>query len=345
MSQENSETVNRRGFLKAAAVTAVAATTTGAGAAFLRKSNQSATAITVPPAPPVAQTLVTGNEQIPELLAQLAAAQAENARLQADLESARRRWEVIDRANGESDAAVNAMSVELDDANTRIGVLAGLVSLYEQLESVDVTDWIEDGVTAVSEVISDLTDDLPSLSEGLEHGWQALAELDEQIPLLQNGRAWLEHQTDKLQGYFDSVEQLLETAVDRLGPFLQMFNQWVQDILKWLPFGLGQKTSAIMDAITNLLQETPHTISGLQTNVSEPLDTWLGKNEGEIPLRQNIITPLQERVLTKAGQIAEKSNQVHTSYQENVARRWETAVIHRQQIQNLIHTYRQQHKL
>ncbi len=340
MSEEyQEEPINRRKFLKAAAVTAVAATATGAGASLLNSQKSAAQ----PSTQPLTATIAKTNPD--ELISQLAVLQAENARLQADLELANYRLTAQETAVHETDTAVPDLSAELAAANQQVGVLAGLVALYDQLDDADLSAILEEGLESVSAVIADAVDDLPGLDEGLAWGHQALVELDEHIPLLKNGRSWLNEQTDKMNRYYTAVEALLETAVDQVGPFLQMFNEWVQKILKWLPFNLGQRTSTIMDALTNLLLETPPTLTGLTSNVAEPLDVWLGGPDTEVPLRQNLIKPMRERVLAQAGTAAAKTAQVKQIYEEEMVRRVGTAVAVRQQIQTLIQSYRQQHQI
>ncbi len=339
--KQTEEQINRRKFLKTAAITAVAATATGAGASLLNSQKPSTQ-------PSVGQPLtaaIAKTDQTDDLISQMAALQAENARLQADLELAQYRLTTQETAAGETDTAVQSIASELDAANQQIGILAGLVALYEQLDDADVSAILEEGLESVSAVIADAVDDLPGLSDGLAWGRQALAELDDHIPLLENGRSWLENQTDKMHRYYTAVEALLETAVEQVGPFLQMFNEWVQKILKWLPFNLGERTITIMDALTTLLLETPSTLTGLYTNVAQPLDVWLGSSDAEAPLRQNLIKPMQEQVLAKADTVAVKTAQVKTVYEEQMVWRVETAVVNHRQIQTLIQSYRQQHQI
>jgi hypothetical protein len=223
--------------------------------------------------------------------------------------------------------------------------LTGLVALYELLDDVDATAWLEDGVTAVTGAITDLTDDLSRLSEGVALGRQALVDLDEHIPLLEDGRAWLNRQTDKLQEHFEGIEALLATAVDRVGPAMQMFTEWAQAVLKWLPFNLGQRAAAVLDGLTKLLAETPSSIAGLRTNVAAPLAALLDDDKSGISLRQNLIQPLRERVLTGADRVIVKSGYVQTIYQKDVVQPLETAVINRRQAQERLLAYRQQHQL
>ena len=344
MSEEyHDRPVDRRGFLKALTVTAVAATATGAGAALLSSPRRPAT--TIVPSASLATPMAVAGDQATDLLAQLAAVQAENIRLQAALEAAQRRLAAQEQADGAADSTLQAMSVELDAAHGRIGLLAGLVALYEQLDEANVADWLEDGVTAVTDAITELVADLPGLDEGVILGQQALAQLDDHIPLLENGRAWLSNQAGKIAAYFEGVETVLATAVEQAGPFLQMFNEWAQNILSWLPFGLGQRTSAVMEALTALLLETPYTVSGLQTNVAEPLAVWLGEAGDEAPLRQNLIKPMREQLLAQAEQVAGKTWQTHSLYQEKLARPLDTAVANQRQVRQLIAAYRQQHNV
>lgn len=339
--KQTEEQINRRKFLKAAAVTAVAATATGAGASLLNSQKSSIQpAVGHPLTAAIAKT-----DQTDDLISQMAALQAENAQLQADLELAQQRLTTQETAVGQTDTAVQSITTELGAAQQQIGILAGLVALYEQLDDADVSAILEEGLAAVSAVIADAVDDLPGLSDGLAWGRQALTELDDHIPLLENGRSWLENQTDKMHRYYTAVEALLETAVEQVGPFLEMFNEWVQKILKWLPFNLGERTITIMDALTTLLLETPFTLTGLHTNVAQPLDVWLGGPDAEAPLRQNLIKPMQEQVLAKADTVAAKTAQVKMVYEEKMVRRVETAVVNRRQIQTLIQSYRQQYQI
>lgn len=338
--KQGDEQINRRKFLKAAAVTAVAATATGGGAALLNSRKSTPGTVAQP-----LTAAIQKNEAEADLISQMAALQAENARLQADLDLANYRLSAQETNAAETDTAVQNITAELDTAHQQIGVLAGLVALYEQLDDADLAAVLEEGMASVSAVIADVVDDLPGLDEGLAWGHRALTELDEHIPLLEDGRSWLEAQSDKMNRYYTAVEAMLETAVEQVGPFLQMFNEWVQKILKWLPFNLGQRTSTIMDALTTLLLETPQTLAGLYTNIAEPLDVWLGSPDAEAPLRQNLIQPMQDQVLTKANTVATKTAQVKTVYEENMVRRVGTAVVTRQQIRDLIQNYRQQHQI
>jgi hypothetical protein len=339
--------VNRRSFLKGAAVTALAATAVGAGAAKLNQQSQTTTIEVAPESvvPPV-QTAVSNLATEPsETIAQLAAVQAENLQLQVALEAAQNQIETMRQADITSTTQTEALTIQLDDANNQIGLLAGLVALYEQLDDVDLSTVLENGLTAVSTTITDLVDDLPTLEEGLQAGETALNEFEAQIPLVQNGRTWLNDQTEKLELYFSTIEKILEKTVDRIGPFFDMLNDWFDGVKKWLPFGIGEKATEVMQSITVLLLETPETINGVRTNIKEPLNLWLSDDANEVPLQQNLLNPIRNEVLSKTRSTSGKAKQIEGAYQNQLVLPVETAVSQHQTLRERIAHYRTEHNI
>jgi hypothetical protein len=347
MAREDHSHHGRRHFLKGAAFTAVAATTAGVGAAKLASGSSTAPTIinTAPVIVPEAQAVVTGSEELAELFSKLAAAQAENVRLKAELDAAQRGLSNWQQTNSNSSVQLDTLSVELDNANQEISVLSGLVALYEQLDDVDVSEVMSEGLTAVSESINSMIATSPLLAEGIEAGQHALDELEAQLPLLENGRLWLERHNEKMQIYFDNLEELLQNAVESVEPFLEMLTNWFADVRKWLPFNLGQKAAGIMESATTLLSETPHTISGLNTNIVQPLDQWLAYEEDDVRLRRTLIKPMREKVISKANEMNIQAETVKRTYDEKITLPMETAVTQRQALRNTIAQYRQQNQL
>ena len=344
------ENVNRRNFLKIATLTAVAATATGTGAALLNKR----TAVVPPsvPVPQIAPTLpqvqapiMTGNADTADLWARLAESQAENTRLQAALAATERQVAALNQQVAGSGSATEQLTVELADANQQVSLLAGLVALYEQLENVDMEGALTEGLSAVSDTITQWVEEIPTLDEGIELGRQALDDLENHIPLLENGRIWLDGQVNKVQLYYQAIELLLETAVDTFGPFLQMINEWFQKINRWLPFNMGQQAVSIMDSITTLLVETPHTVSGLNTNIAQPLDVWLSREDGDTSLRRNVVKPIREGVLAKTKEATAKAQQVQTVYQTELIEPTQTAVDTQRAFRTQIAQYRELHQI
>ena len=289
--------------------------------------------------------MLTAHNDAAELLARLTAAQADNMRLQAALDATQRQLESLQTANADSSVASESLSLELASTTEQLGILSGLVALYEQLDGVDVAGTLGEGLTAVSQTLTDLMDNTPTLRDSIAAGQQALDELDAHIPTVEEGRIWLDTQLGQVQSFYDSVGTLLESAVDTIGPFLEMLNQWFADVRKWLPFGIGERAAEIMQALTLLIGETPTTVAGVRERVAQPLDVWVGAPNEEAPLRQKIVKPMRERVLTQAGETIARAEQVQTAYQGQLAEPVQTAVSSQQIIREQITQYRERHQV
>lgn len=348
MTNQDDSVVSRRKFIKAAALTAVAASATGAGAAIYNQALPNETVITSvsnTTAPAISTAVsTTNNTATTDTFTRLAAAQAENVRIQAALDAAQRQLASLEQNNQSSANNSEALTVELNQANEHVGVLAGLVALYEQLEAVDMETAVQNGLTTFSGNIETMLAEVPSLSESIQIGRQALENFESQIPVLDNGRLWLIDHLSKIEGYFQVVEQLLAQAVDRVGPFLQMLTDWFESVKKWLPFGIGQTATTIMQSITDLVMETPNTISGLDTNITQPLNVWLNRDQNnETALHQTLIKPIRDDLMPKADTAVSKVQQMDETYKTALKEPVETAVASQRVIRNLIAEYRQQH--
>lgn len=350
MTNDDDPIVSRRNFIKAAALTAVAATATGAGAALYNEALSAPATMTVNPANAVVPAVGTAAVIPPSSTAaadaftRLAAAQAENVRLQAALDAAQRQLTSFQQNNQTAADSSQALSVELGQANEQIGILAGLIALYEQLDAVDVAAAVENGLTNFGGEVEMMLAEVPTLAESIQMGRQALENFEIQMPILDNGRLWLIDHLSKIEGYFQAVERLLSEAVERVGPFLQMLNDWFEGIRKWLPFGMGQTAATVMVSITDLIMETPNTLNGLDTNITQPLNVWLNRDQNnETALHQTLIKPLRDDLMPKADGVVSKTQHMNETYKTALKEPVETAVASHRTIRSLITNYRQQH--
>lgn len=357
MSEEYvKEDINRRGFLKAAVVTAVAATVTGTTAGLLLK--ETGQALVTLPQPTLPETLpYTSGSSLNsvELQSQLAAFQAENTRLQvrlsaseSQLELARRNPSAQNPAIGQENAALEAWRLQLDEANAQVAglseevsVLQGLVSLYEQLDAVDLAAIAGGGLSAVAGILGDLAEEAPTVTEGIRAGQEALTEFEEQIPQVKEGRQWLATQINVIGQSYQAIEHALQNSRKVAGTFLSQLNEWVQDILKWLPFGIGETAATILDKISDLLAEIPETVDGLQTKLATPLDAWLEEEDGELRLQRRLIKPVRDDALNRASQTVSQVQTLQSVYQTQLAEPVEVATDHQQALRARIDEYRQ----
>ncbi len=358
--QQHPEGVSRRNFLRFAGVTVAAAAVTGGGAAYLKRYEKASVISTGQPLPPVYPTAAPYVPSAPvisdiiptipaasgdDALARLAASQAEVVRLQAVNDQLQRDLAAMQAAEGEGRVARESLTLELEDARNRLGVLGGLVALYQQLDEADMGGIVENGLGAVGEKLGELLGGTPSLLAGLDAGDRALGEVEAHLPLLENGRMWLDAQGSKLRGFYGEVENRLQQAVERAGDFFEMLASWFDSLRRWLPFSAGEKAAEVMRSMTALLAEMPGTISGLDTNLAQPLDVWLRRDEGQPALTRQLVKPLREGVLAEARTTADRANTVSTVYEQQLAAPSRAALNNRQTLRQQIAEYRAQHQI
>lgn len=339
--------VNRRRFLEYVAWgTAAAATGVGAGWLWPRVAGPES-AIPATAVPVLANPAAVSTTPNNDLYAQLVAAQAETMRLQAALDAAQRRVAAFEQAQGQPTAVEEQLTLELGQTTEKLTLLTGLLGLYEQLDRLELGDKVEAGIATMGEALTNLVADLPTVEEGVALGVARLDEFAAHVPLLESGRSWLANHTSKMAQYYALFEQMLQTAVERLDPVLDMLQSWFDDILKWLPFGMGRTAVQVMSTLTDLIRETPNTIHGTETNIAQPLDVWLKKETAEslTPIAQRLFTPLREQALQPAQNLATKTRATKQLYEDEMVVRLGAAVANRRIIQELIAQYRANHGL
>lgn len=349
MTTHSNDEMGRRGFLKALAVTAVAATTVGGGAGYLsNKLKETPPVITTdvgpPPAPPVraVETMPTANHDVSALQAELASAQADNMRLRSELDAAQRRLEGLEAARGDVGQENETLRTELATVSEEASLLAGLVALYEQLDDGALLDTVEGSLSQFGLALGDLLDEIPSVEEGLALGNQAVDQFEARLPGLSEGRDWLESHMARLNAFYEAAENVLENVVESAGTFLQKIEEWFQGVRKWLPFGVGDRAAQVMAAFTNILDETPNTIHGLRRNVADPLDGWVGKKDQEAPLRAELLRPLKETTLQRTGTVVERARTAGDAFETKVQTPVQEVITRRRLLREQIAAYRDQ---
>ena len=346
--------VNRRGFVKAAIVTAAAAASSGAAAGLLLKDRPKT------PEPIQINSLTQTVDKLPssalkqtELQAQLTALHAENSRLNIRLSATQSELDLARRMSSKTpENNDDAWRLHLEEANSKaanlgeeVEVLRGLVTLYEQLDEVNLPAIVGTGLATVGSMMDGLMSDVPLVREGLEAGQQALTELEEQLPKIEDGQHWLANRIDLLGNAYEAVEQALKNALGATDSFIQLLNRWFQDMLRWLPFGLGDKASNVMQALSDLLADIPETLAEFENRVNAPLNLWLADDEGQPRLQRRLIKPVRENALDKASNTVDHVETLQSIYQSTLNEPVATATKQQEVISQQISQYRQQHQL
>ncbi len=281
-----------------------------------------------------------------QLATDLAASQLENSRLQSELAAAQQRIADLESALGMREGETSNLRMELDGATTQLGILGGLVALYQQLDNGDVGDYVSNGMQEMASNIGEIVDDIPTVQETLSAGRQLLLDFESEVPLIDGARLWLLGHVSQVSVAYSRARQMLLNVSEGASDVLSMMADWTEKLLKWLPFGLGENTTNLIDALANLLDVTPETTDGLVSNVANPLEMWLGGvNETATPLVDNVIVPLKNGVLESAESHLTRTATLRQNYQLKLRDPFNVAIDNRNRIRASIEAYKVQHSL
>ncbi len=346
MTARETPSPDRRQFLTAALAATAGSVATGSALALINRPRQGAaplpSSLPQPPAAPAAAAPVQAAS--PDMLARLATAEAENTRLRAALDAAERRLSI---AEGDGEAAggeIELLRGELASANSRAGLLAGLVALFEQLETVDVEGTVSKGINRVAGYFADLALELPELTDSLMDGELALDWFEEELPALVSARSWLGEQLGRLALTWDLVNVVLRETLEKVDPVLDLIQAWFDKLLGWVPFEWGRRARGVMSALFGLMEETPRTIEGGQREVMVSLDKWFKPEAGQADpaIRTRLFTPLRERTIRSARRAVDQVGSVQKSFQQDLVAEMARAAADRQEIRRQITRYRQE---
>lgn len=355
----------RRGFLKAATVTTAAAVVTGGGAAVVLKELEMAQAApplvafaddatqmatTIPSIIPTSavQQITVANTPVvdTQMATDFADTLAENVRLQTQLDDAQQRIAELEQALEQSGTVNASLQSDLTGATDRIGILAGAVALYEQMDEIDIGGIVSRGLNDMGSTISNVVDDIPSINEGLAAGRTALAQFESEIPLMDGARMWLLLHITRISVLFRNVETMVAAAAETAGTVVERMGNWIEKVLKWLPFNLGQKTANLVQSISELLDATPDTATTTHTKVLQPLELWLGRADTpNTPLRDNLIMPIRENGFARTEIHLAKAGSLQDDYQAKLARPTQLLLEQQARVQASIRAYRELHSL
>lgn len=333
----------RRKFLTGALAAAAISAAGGAGLA-LRPKTAVVPQEMIAALPTAAPAIIRapGNTAQQELMSKLVTAQAENVRLQAQVDGLNRRLAAAESGRVEAGDESMLLQNELTESQNQIGVLAGLVALYEQLETVDLSDTVTGGLTTLANHLAELSSHIPGLDEALEAGDIAISTFEQDIPALENGREWFSDHLSQLTRRWQIFEGVLREITETVGDTLAILRGWFDKLLGWVPFEFGERTRSGLNALFDLIQFSPETIERGQTELLTVMDQWLKPEVGQVEpaVRSRLVRPLREGVMGQAAKASAGVKTTQTVFQDELVAKTAVDLANRAEILQLIERYR-----
>ncbi len=231
-----------------------------------------------------------------------------------------------------------------EDANRTIATWRGLVVLYEEADAVALDALVRQALDEVGNLVAALRPLVPRVRTGIERAQTFVGELDQVLVVIDNGLAVLEGVVSRLAGLLASLEGTLAEVGERTGPLGKRVGGFFRALLESLPFGLGDRLLAVLDAIQATLSALPESVAAINTDVIEPLRQRYFPREGEtvrVHLTDVLAASLFEPLIT----LLDHTEQLLVRWEEAFATPAAKRLAELEQARQAIEAYRQTYGL
>ncbi len=334
-----SRRLTRRGFLVGLLVGGASVGALGGGAWLLQQQEAQASLAAAPTPPQAVQPTLHGeplsataapataspdttlHTEIDDLRRQLADSQGERLAMRTELDSAR--------------AEASQLATELQTSRNDVAYLQQVVALYRQMEAAGLDNLLLAGLGPLGVALLAIQTGRDALSAGIEEAAARLATVEVQSPVIANGLLWLEEQINLLAQTLQSLEDTLSGVVEPVAPVAQQIGDFIGEVLRLLPFGVGDQIRRGLEAIALILTHIPELIASINPLLITPLRQWVSPDETK-GLVAEVVQPISEHLISPAQGMVDSTTALETTYNEQLATPVGTALDMRAEIRRQI---------
>ena len=175
--------------------------------------------------------------------------------------------------------------------------LKGLLTLYENLERIELDAIVSTAIAAVGLLLHGVESGSLAIKGGLDAVEGLLLDFERVFPTIRAGIEWTERVISTLADRLQALEDTIEGVAEKAQPITESLGSFFDSVLDLLPFGYGDRIRAILDRLGDLVTNIPETVEGVNTHLLEPLRRdWFSEEEGK-GLKASLIDPIVTRLL------------------------------------------------
>jgi len=310
----------RRDFVLRLLVGGAAALALGGSAALLyNERRRSATPVILPYGSQVDGSYLDADpselaQQVADLQYQLATTQAERDQALSDLDAAQ---------------------TELEALRSQVADLTALNELWQELDRTGLDDLLATALGTVSTILAGAMGVLGVLNSGLNEGLAVIQRFLDAFPAPSDGIRWLSRRVSTLALDIEYVKRQVQQAVEPVEPFAQQITNFVVWVLNNLPFGLGDRARAGLEAIQAVIAGLPAMVEGIRDQVLNPLAEWFGRDQTR-NLVGTLTAPIQDQVIVPGQDVVTQFTDFDAQFQATLLTPVQSALERRRAIRQQI---------
>ncbi|MBA3533648.1 MAG: hypothetical protein H0T73_17160 [Ardenticatenales bacterium] len=197
---------------------------------------------------------------------------------------------------------VTQLRNEAGAAKERFEDAVGLITMYDEMEGVDLDNAVSGGMNAVAAAIGRTAQAAQALREGLARAQNNINQLDEGLAVLDSGLVRAEGAVSQLSDLMQGLENRLREAGAPVAPITEALGSFFTGLISKIPFGVGDSILQTVERIQLVLGAIPESIENINRDLLEPLRVKFFPREGD-NVTVRLIDPLTDLIFVPADRI------------------------------------------
>lgn len=234
---------------------------------------------------------------------------------------------------------------EIDELKAEIERLKGLVTLYENLEKIGIDAIISGAMTAFKSLLDGLRGGVALLHGGISAAEGTISGFQSTFAVLRGALAGAEQAVDNVAALLKNVQDLLGQATSPLDPMIRQVQQFFNDLLGKIPFGVGDNIRQTINGISGLIIAVPSMLLAVKTSLFDSLSaTWFSDDSAK-SIQGTLLDPISHLVLEPLAKFLDDVEQTLAHWESDVATPVQAALDQRTATRKQIADYRSQQKI
>jgi hypothetical protein len=230
---------------------------------------------------------------------------------------------------------LQAANTELTDMRPALQSAQALITLWQQLDAIGIDDLLTPALQVALTAFTAVQAVSTTLQTGITDVQAAIDQFIKQLPGPKAGLQWLQSQVQALATSLTNLGTQVQQAVEPVQPYAQMIANFITWILERLPFGVGDKAKAGLDAMNAIVGGLPAVVDGINQQVMDPLIVWFGDDQVR-NVYGLLLDPVSKKLLDPARGIQTQLASFADSFQNKLVTPAQTALDQRAAIRKQI---------
>jgi hypothetical protein len=230
----------------------------------------------------------------------------------------------------------------------QVAALQTLLTLYEMMDRVGLDRLIISAILAIGFSVEGLRGGATALRAGLNLISSLLDRFEAAAPRIIAGIQAAEEVVQTVNRQMQRLEDLMGAVLQETAPFTEAVDQFVQTLLGYLPFGIGDRIRNTIQGMGEVVGFLPATARLLGEQLLVPMRAWFpkegeGDNDGDV--RTALFTPTRTQVLDPARNMLDHIVNFAEQWNAELAQPLEKAVAQRHAVRLQIADYKREHSI